>query len=261
MAPKISRPTQVVSLCGNEYTGDLYNVRASMFSKSDALCVEFFGSNSAIYGHRNGSVTLVDFRSKEIQKIGNACEHKGFVSGMTVLNKETEPFMFLAKHSFGSCSLFDIRKSGGIHAKNLVFNLEVDSDLINPTLSSCCSGVGVDPSASIAVSPYVDDNRKVHIAVFSLKDGRMIGSKPLQNKTDERLARRGAVDSTGLPHCELRSTITPSWYFENSDDGGLIVKQQKHAWSLWFKSGTVQTTSPSCMGSIHQLSLPGSILC
>jgi len=204
---------------------------------------------------------MVDFRQEKIDNIYNGNEQNGSITGMTILDSGSHdnPTTILAKRTFGGCSLFDIRMRGQETSRALVFDLSVEKDLMNPTLSGCCSGVAVDPTKSVAVSPFVDNNRKTHFALWSLQNGKMIGHKPVANKSQEQEALRGTQDRSGLPHCELRSTITPSWALVSSKEGKLVVKEQLRSWSLWFKCGTIETTAPNLMGSIHQLSLPGDL--
>lgn len=251
VAPQIGRNTKQVTLHRDIRSGTSFNIKTSQFSRSDALCVDYLNENTLLFGHRNGAISLLDKRREHIQMVASADMQGGSTTSVLPL---ANGCMFLAKKSFGSCQMFDIRKMSESKDSAMVWHLQVPRGTANATLSSCCSGVAVDPTQTIAISPFADGQRRGHFALWSLTTGHLIGSKPIQNSTLNTLQGQSSI---GLPHCELRSTITPSWQLGTEQDGNNVVKRKSNAWSLWFKSGEVDSHAPRCMGSIHQLTFRG----
>jgi hypothetical protein len=217
------------------------------FSKSDALCVEYLNENITLYGHRNGSMSLFDTRRKTIQLVSPPDEQDGSTTSILPLMNQT---MFLAKKSFASCCLFDIRMLSPQRKNSaMVWNMKVPKTAANATLSTCCSGIAVDPTQTIAIAPFADGQRRSYFALWSLTNGQLIGTN---------LAKATSVQTgIGLPHCELRAAVTPVWQLKTDQDGASTVQRKSNAWGLWFKSGQVEPSSPRCIGAIHQLTFRG----
>lgn len=248
VAPRIAQNTRTVTLFRDLRSTTSFEMRTRDFSKSDALCVEYLAENTILYGHRNGSISLLDTRTRTIQSVACADEQTGSTTSVLPL---TNGNMFLAKKAFGSCGLFDIRKmSPDRKDSSMVWNMRVPKNTVNAMLSTCCSGIATDPTQTIAIAPFADGQRRSHFALWSLTNGELVGTK-LCNSTANRNT------GIGLPHCELRSTITPTWQLKSDHDGASTVRRRPNAWGLWFKSGQVETEAPCCVGSIHQLMFRG----
>jgi hypothetical protein len=252
VAPCITPRAKEVTVYADIPHGVSFQMKTCQFSKSDALCVDYLNENSILFGHRNGSISCCDTRTKQIQLVA---EPQGRAGSSTSIMSLANGWVFLAKKSFGSCYMFDIRKMSARKDAALIWHLPVPSDKANPTLSSHCSGLAVDPSQTFAVSPFADSDRRGHFAVWSLTNGQLLGSKPCQ-KASSHLVQ--GQSGNGMPHCELRSTITPSWQFDTDSNGNGVIKRKSNSWSLWFKSGEVDPQAPQRAGSIHQLSFCGA---
>ncbi|KAI2508067.1 hypothetical protein MHU86_6359 [Fragilaria crotonensis] len=251
VAPCITPSAKEVTIYADILYGASFHMKTCQFSKSDALCVDYVNENSILFGHRNGSISFCDTRTKQIQLVAEPQRHAG--SSTSILSLANGR-VFLAKKSFGSCYMFDIRKMSPRKKAALLWHLPVPSDQGNPTLSTYCSGLAVDPSQTFAVSPFSDSDRRGHFAVWSLTNGQLLGSKSCQKAASQIVQGQSG---TGMPHCELRSTITPSWQFDKDSNGNDVMKRKSKAWSLWFKSGEVVPQAPQCAGSIHQLTFCG----
>lgn len=250
VAPRITQNTTHVTLHRDIQSGTSFDMRTSLFSKSDTLCVEYLNDRIILFGHRNGSISLFDKRCEHITNAASAQVQGGSTTSILPLRNE---YMFLAKKSFGSCYLFDIRKMSEKNESTIVWHLQPPTDTIS-TLSFSCSGVAVDPTQTIAISPFADSRRRGHFAVWSLINGSLLGSKSCQISSSNMVDCQSRIC---MPHCELRSGITPSWKFETQGDGSIAIRKKCNSWSLWFKSGEVNPLAPNCAGSIHQLIFRG----
>lgn len=236
-APRLEPQTHYVTLFHDIHKERSIHMERKHFGSSDSMCVESMGQN-IVHGHRNGGVTLIDRRSKA-PVARTKGDTQGSITGITVLDDSNE---ILAKRSFGPVMTYDMRM---VKVSQELF---LPSDSVHPTLSTCCVGVALDPARNIVISPYSDSHRQVHLAIWSLRSGTLIGTKKVS-----------CTQIDGLPHFELRQTITPAWKWtrkENSND--FDVTQCVGRWGLWFKSGIIEPAAPNCMGSIHHMHLPGS---
>jgi hypothetical protein len=202
-----------------------------------------------LIGHRNGSLSVVDKRVRHAN-IHRAVDagNLGSVTSITVMHGDN---MFLTKHSFGSCFLWDVRNMGSESAGTVkvVHHLEVPAHSIHPTKSSRCNGVAVDPTHSFAISPFVNTQERPCLAMWSLSTGTFIGSKELASDVTS--------ENVGMPHCELSKTITPAWKPATCARDGDTMEPEKGAWGLWFKCGMAGPATPSFVGSIHHVTCPG----
>ena len=247
VAPRICRNTSLVTLHRDIHSGTSFDLRTSLFSRSDTLCVEYLNDRIILFGHRNGSISMFDDRMDHIQLAASAHMQGGSTTSILPLQNG---YMLLAKKSFGSCHLFDIRKMSEKKDSTMVWHLQPPTDTANSTLSFSCSGVAVDPTQTFAISPFADSRRRGHFAVWSLINGSLLGSKSCKISNSNMVDCQSRIS---MPHCELRSVITPSWKVEAQGDGSMAIRKKSNAWSLWFKSGEVNPLAPNCAGSIHQL--------
>jgi hypothetical protein len=234
-------------------------------SSSDALCVEYLNPNVLLLGHRNGSISFHDSRTSEKQAVAGSspAESEGSVTSILPLKSETS---FLCKQSFGSCSVWDLRMiSDRVHNSSFpLLNMRVPKHLCpNQSLSSCCTGVAIDPIESIVFAPFVDEYRRIpKIALWSLRTGQFMGHRSCVS-TSFADGNSSGQGENSLPYFELCSKVTPSWELKNSfaceshdsiEDYRLT--RRRDSWSLWFKSNSINSEFPPGMGSIHQLTFP-----
>jgi hypothetical protein len=237
-APRIERRTTHVTLFHDLHTGCSTNMERKHFGSSDSLCLAFMGEK-IVHGHRNGQLTLIDRRCQTpVAKTEE--DSRGSITGIVALDDSHE---LLAKRSFGPVLLYDMRMV------KVSQELTIASGSIHPTMSSCCVGLALDPTKKMVISPYSDAQSQVHLAIWSIQTGALLGTKQV-----------GRHKSNGLPHFELRETRTPAWeWTRDGRDGDLVVTQTQGRWGLWFKSGAIEPFAPNSMGSIHHVHFPGSL--
>lgn len=254
LAPRVTRNACELVLCYDLEKETALNTQVSKYLKSDALCLEHLDENTVLFGHRNGAISLLDVRSGDIHSV--SCPDKRSGSTKCLLPLACDK-MFIAKKLFGDCHVFDLRKmktGWNDNASSVVLNLKCPEEMIDRMLSTCCSGIAINPSENVVISPFSDRNRSGRFALWSLSNGNLIGSKSIRNLKPQQGLSRAA-----LPHCELRATVTPSFEIAESQPKH-FARSKKNSWSVWFKSGEVEPDAPDCMGSIHQLTFPGNIL-
>lgn len=224
------------------------NTETRRFPPSDALCVEFTDSTAnALYGHRNGSLSLVDFRYQSASVVFSGTKKgPGSVTGISLLDN-----FVLAKHS-GSIGVFDIRRMGS----GQLWSLTVESGDIQPNKSSCCTGIAVDPTGNYCISPYINARNEAHVGIWSLHTGNFVGSRQLTSESNQRRAQE-----SGLFHCELSGTVTPAWSMGATPGEDTMAKRVPGRFGLWMKEGKGEfpAAQSAGVGSIHQITFPGSI--
>ena len=209
------------------------------WSRSDPLCVQYRNnqaSDQLIFGHRDGTVAIVDSRSAD-SLITLKCDSFGSVSSIQQFNKE---HLILAKGSFGSCRLFDIRR------QNTSIELRAPSDVHN-TKSINCTGVTIDPTESFAIAPYVTQVDNIMAAVWSIGTGKLLRTIKLEG------AASGLNEDCPL-FCELNSTTTCGFNWNCADRKSIPVITRSR-WGIWYKSRSSITDAPAIAGGIHHISL------
>jgi len=230
---------------------------------SQALCVEYLGDSPqhVLWGHRDGSISLVDMRVPSLFQCV-VPDDKGSVTGVKVLGNcagtdtAHSPHAIIAKRSFGSCGVYDIRRMGGGASSNAATSRvwELSPVTIHETLSMYCTGLALDPTGSVVISPFVDHQRVVQFALWSLKNGQWIG-----NSVAGFTSHNKQEPKNDLPCCELCGTSTPTWSMTEKLERRVTIEHSSHMRSNWFKMGLDgEGKSPDCMGSIHQLSMRSS---
>eukprot|EP00593_Proboscia_inermis_P014048 CAMPEP_0171306762 /NCGR_PEP_ID=MMETSP0816-20121228/16802_1 /TAXON_ID=420281 /ORGANISM="Proboscia inermis, Strain CCAP1064/1" /LENGTH=298 /DNA_ID=CAMNT_0011788563 /DNA_START=505 /DNA_END=1401 /DNA_ORIENTATION=+ len=221
--------------------------------KSDMQCVEYDALlHRIIYGHRNGSVSVVDDRSGYVVcNLDSSWVDKqstspsfGCASSVKSLSAHNGPNQVLVKGSFGSCHLFDLRKVGGCglsprgtgcsYTRNhaMLFQMPIPPDFNTDTVASgkYCSGLAIDSLGLTAISPFVGLDSKNRLESFfgfwSLSKGIFLDSIPITRYIESTpvLTSSGMVQEEEGPHflndksrlyCELSSTTTCAIQWEN----------------------------------------------
>ena len=234
--------------------------------KSDALCIE--RSLERFYvGHRNGYLSVVDLRTNDTNSF--ATTRDSSAGSLTKVMVMADGNQILAKHSFGSCFLWDLRMLGQERNGSVspVLHLKVPKHVIHTTKSSRCNGVALDPTQSIAISPFVNkQDEQACLAFWSTSSGTFIGYRKLElqqsiesNATETKQAHTGS----GMSLCELSSTLTPGWKPFSSSVDGDMVEPNHDSWGLWFKFGSsigARTKVPNFVSSIHHVTFPGRLM-
>jgi len=199
---------------------------------SEALCVEHLhcaNSNSILYGHRNGIVSILDYRAN-VSIYTSKTTESGSITSLLSLSKVGRPNEFLAKGSFGACRLFDIRKlsntSGSVkdnrRAPALVHEMfylgnKPLAQLANA--SSGCTGMVVDPSATTLISPCMKGGAEasVCLGLWNLTSGNFLRDISLSSDVQEAAVTyinsastcNGAGDSIEVGHESRGCHVSP----------------------------------------------------
>ena len=213
--------------------------------KSEALSLEYLG-DQVLCGYRNGSVSLNDERgnsrlsSTVMSSFGSATSMHPLQDGNSVV----------VKSSFGSCKVLDVRKfqnntDAVFSERATVMDLTVPLSQVHKTKSTRCTGVALDPTETIVVSPFAGEN-SLSFALWCLKTGKFLRSIDLGTTSNNSVP----------PFCELSSRTTSGFAIRNKDGSTtlpLITKESD--FGIWFKSTPNPLAPPYC-GSIHHLSFP-----
>jgi len=226
------------------------------------LCVEFLGGSNAttVYGHRNGSISMIDHRSGSVSFISRESNGGSITSVLTFCDHNAHitvsPHHIIAKGSFGSNFVFDIRKLGnGSNKSNkldetssLLHTLSVPENCDHQIKSSACSGLALDPTGTVVVSPFIDNQEALRFGIWTLETGKFV--KSVLVKTHSSLQ--------APCYCELSQTATLACDFKpcrsGFHDGSLTVSND--AWGLWFKCGRLNC-APKEFSGIHHLAFEG----
>eukprot|EP00521_Asterionellopsis_glacialis_P010362 CAMPEP_0195307894 /NCGR_PEP_ID=MMETSP0707-20130614/37945_1 /TAXON_ID=33640 /ORGANISM="Asterionellopsis glacialis, Strain CCMP134" /LENGTH=679 /DNA_ID=CAMNT_0040372147 /DNA_START=176 /DNA_END=2216 /DNA_ORIENTATION=- len=272
-----------------------YNLQK--FPQSDVLCIEHHQQASStkstlLCGHRNGQISIVDRRSritsgilgtdsssswlsskkkgnKRNNSVGSTTAAATFGSTTKILTTPGESNNVLCKGSLsGSCRLYDIRKLGtttksrgnGSYCSSMVWDMAVPSDLLCPTglSSSCCSGLAVDPTCTIVISPFVNTHKDPCLGVWSLSTGEFVSSRSVVPPSSSSSNNNNNNNNRGLgvPYCELSSTVTNAYEMSVSREY-CNTTRSSDMFGLWFKCRSVVPNAPVALGSIHHVVMPG----
>ena len=205
--------------------------------RAEILCLQYLGKH-LLSGHRDGSVCLHDDRLRNL-----SC-HLGYLSDLgsaTKIQPLRDGNTFVVKGSFGACQIIDARRLGVP-----LVDLRVPVSLVHDTNSLRCTGVVVDPTETLVVSPFAGQSN-VSFALWCAKTGRFLRS------IDSGITRNNGQ----LPlFCELSSTTTSGFAIKQSRRGSTWRIERESEFGIWFKGGPMNPVSPSNYGSIHHLSFP-----
>lgn len=204
--------------------------------RAEMLCLQYLGKH-LLCGHRDGSVCLHDDRLRNIGCHSNLSD-LGSATNIQPLRNENA---FVVKGSFGCCQIIDVRRLGVP-----LVDLRVPVSLVHETNSTRCTGVVVDPTETLVVSPFAGQ-RNVSFALWCTKTGRFL-----------RSIDSGMTKCNGqLPlFCELSSTATSGFAIKQSRRGSTWRIERESEFGIWFKGGPMNPVTPTNYGSIHHLSFP-----
>eukprot|EP00957_Ditylum_brightwellii_P171945 13091154-Ditylum_brightwellii.AAC.1 len=149
----------------------------------------------------------------------------------------------IAKESFGSLRVFDIRHLGtakhgrASSSHPLLWNLTALSNMIHHTQSIRCTGLTLDPHRCIVVSPFALRSEQNHptLGVWSLSTGKFLG--------DSRFFASNSMPNDAScvsSYCELSKAHTNTWTFSPYDGPrGNLIEECRGEWGLFFKCGNI----------------------
>jgi hypothetical protein len=225
---------------------------------SEVLCVEHLNrdnSNGFLYGHRNGVVSILDYRANVLIYTSKTNEF-GSIQTLESLSKVGKPNEFLAKGSFGSCRLFDIRKlSNAIddftderRAPALVhemFYMDTKPSQRLATASSGCVGMAIDTNGTTLLSPCAIDTTGT--TLLSLCAWNLTSGEFLRDISLASVGGRDAASNAGQTrYCELIGGATWNTGHNNEPIGGGL--------GAWVKFDPQLDLSGSAGGAIHNIS-------
>ena len=229
------------------------------FLDSDPLCVKFRrnnGKHQIFYGHRDGTVSMCDTRTRvfDVASFSRSGDSFGSASALLPLQDDN---LLLVKGSFGSCRVLDMRRlpnneaSSSKTCRSTLMRLSVPSSQVHNTKSAKCAGLAMDPTESIVIAPFASQSNDVMLAMWCIRSGILVRTINVREYVGVN------QDFTGASvFCELSSAVTPGFEMQcknNSDTP--IIYNRKESYGLWFKSGSVTDSSPVEGGSIHHILL------
>ena len=240
-------PVFTVGYGMERYTG------TNLAPTSDAFCIEpDYKEGLACTGFRNGQILVSDLDGNDLA-VSKCSESFGSIHSLLSLGSK----QMLARGSFGSCCLFDLRKlpSSGkdqISAGCAVVNhFQLPDDAETYRLSRKCRGIATDPCQSTLFSPIVDGDEIPALAGWSLHTGEFLGVKRLASDDGEI----PSSSSKAVSWVELCPRATTTW----SPAYSSMVSRKKDSFSLFYKTGMSPAGSslPEWAGNIHQVTFDG----
>ena len=260
------------------------------WTDSEPICLQYQRNdndvNSLLLGLRDGSLALVDTRSSSASPVvastttpNNNASKFGSVTSVQPLQ---DGRLVIAKGSFGSCRIFDVRRMNNNRDKSLVrqqkqqqqspsllMELHLPDSIVHPTKSVRCTGLAIDPTESVAIAPFAassDHNGGFGDIMFALWDvtsGALLRTMSISqafnrshNQTESSLGDTTAAgNNKGYAplFCELSNVVTPGYEMScknNNFDGNYygnrpIISSKEISFGLWFKTNVESPCDPS----------------
>ena len=231
------------------------------FPKSDSLCVQVNQDGDAFFGHRNGQLTIYD----EYDQVCCSTKPSQAFGSITSINVLDDCNLVLARGSFGSCRLYDVRKMGmdSYYQEDpaVVHEFTFPDHQSTERLTTRCNGVATNSTKNVAISPFVNGEEVPCLGVWSLHSGQYLGSKKLAYSLEDEMTP--ATSTWGVAWIELCQTITPAWRWKDECKERPVraVESVPGSFGLWYKCGQsiAGPTIPLEAGSIHHVYFDGRI--
>jgi hypothetical protein len=243
-------------------TGSYIQIRDN-WSKSEPLCIQFRSnneSNHALFGHRDGSVSLLDTRSmKDALFLSPQNVSFGSVTSLQPLQRDAN--LVAGKCSFGACFIYDVRRMSNCsdlsrNRQSILAELSIPDHLLHRTKSVRCTGLAIDPSESIAIAPFADQKGDIRFALWNICTGDLIRTlRP--NGVDDCITSGPGSKGATPAFCELSSVITSGYGMRcGIDSDSPTITREEHSWGVWYKSNYLVngTKPPEEGGGIHHIS-------
>ena len=242
-------------------TGSYISIRDS-WSKSEPLCVQFRSnnqSNHALFGHRDGSVSMLDTRSSN-DALFLSLQSASFGSTASLQPFDKDDNLVAGKGSFGTCCVFDLRRMSNCSdpprcQQSKLIELSIPDQLLHTTKSVRCTGLAIDPSESIVIAPFADQNDDIQFALWDIGTGALL--RTLRLNGVDKCMTTGAGRRAATAFCELSSAITPGYGMHcNIDSDAPIITCEDRSWGVWYKTNNLinGTEPPAEGGGIHHVS-------
>jgi hypothetical protein len=240
-------------------TGSYISIR-DLWSKSEPLCVQFRSNNESLFGHRDGSVSMLDTRSSK-DALFLSLQSVSFGSTASVQPLKKDENLVVGKGSFGTCCVFDLRRMSNCSdpsrcQQSKLFELSIPDHLLHTTKSVRCNGLAIDPSESIAIAPFADQNDDIRFAFWSIGTGALLRNLRL-NGVDNCMTTGAGSRAATTAFCELSSAITPGYSMHcKAYSDAPIITCEGRSWGVWYKTNNriLGTKPPAEGGGIHHLS-------
>jgi len=238
----------------SETNGGAYNLR------TEPLCVQFAkgrGNQQIYYGHRDGAVSMLDTRARKFHVLDlNSNDSFGSATALQTLYDEN---LLIAKGSFGSCRVYDLRfvKRDADTRQSYgcaLFNMSIPHSG-HKTKSVRCVGLATDINESIVASPFIDTKNGVELAIWCIKTGRLIRTLDVsKRKTALHSYSKLEDDGQSAAFCELSSVLTRGFDFIHEENSNVPrVRNLAGTHGAWFKTGSETNGSPFEIGGIHHV--------
>ena len=232
-----------------------YETSLPQFSESPVLCMQadpgpFFSNKLIAMGHRNGTVSIWDSGSNQIN-MSTSCSSRNLSTtfgSTTSIVWLSNGYQLLARGSMGNCHLYDVRRMGrtsknntGSSRKNcsdpaLLWELKMPPTYhnIRSKMALYCNGITVDPAESVAIAPLLTPkSEEPGFGFWSLMTGRWIGQKQLV--PDDQTP----ANEKPPPYLELCQRTTSACTRKSSSENEFIIKdvRKRNKFGIWFKCG------------------------
>ena len=233
----------LLNLCTNQI---ITHKLGTQLSDSDPLSIQYRVNQSddtLLCGHRNGIVSMIDTRSASFKMVVSLSRYDfklKFGSVSSIHQLCSNEHLVIAKGSFGSCCIFDMRRCG---KPSSLLKYCSPSD-VHCTKSVNCIGLAVDPNESVVISPYVTQKNEVMAALWSIRSGQLLQTLKLDYSTND--------DGRCPLFCELKAPYTSGFRLSLANKSSGFIERKN--WGVWYKIGSVSEQLPAGAGGIHHLS-------
>jgi hypothetical protein len=250
--PHVTESRAAVTFLNLE-TQRVHKQQSSNWSDSAPLCVQYRthsndNCDQLLLGHRDGTLSMIDIRSSDTQFATSCADDFGSVS--SILQLKTNEHLIVAKGSFGSCCVFDVRRMNNNNKRDLsrhqqasVFKLLPPND-VHYTKSTNCTGVAVDPLENVVIAPYATETNQVMASLWAIDSGKLLRTMKLEDAS--------TLDNHCPLFCELNSTSTCGFRMSSTNELTPIITGGR--WGVWYKSRSASSPLIPGTGSIHHIS-------
>ena len=242
-------------------TGSCISIRDN-WCHSEPLCVQFRrndNKNQVLFGHRDGSVSLIDRRSGDALFASDTYPGESFGSATSIQPLKKDDNLVVCRGSFGACRIFDLRRlsnNNDRHSRyqqSTVVEMSIPDSMVHQTRSVECTGLAIDPSESIAIAPFANHDNDILFAMWDISTGELL--RTLNLNSSIRHTRPDALINdipSPIQFCELSNAIT-SGYEMLCGKNSPIISSTSSSWGLWYKTNVFSDSMQPDGGGIHHI--------